>query len=317
MWSRLIAFAAATLCFNAGATPLFVSPEGQGSICTAAQPCKHIQQAIDLALANDSILVGPGIYYENIEIPTGKDGLTISGTGSNLSWIISAGAIENPKQAPAGVAADIIVDIFSRNVTIEKLAIIHPPGLVEKRDIGVFVRPPATGATIRKNTIERQRTGDVLEPPHLLPGSRGILVFRAKDVVMEKNTLAGNYQDHIHLPTSSSLVSKNIVAGATRLGIVVIQETATSDSSGNSIEKNTVSDSGMDGIQIQGDANLISKNSISFNSGAAIRLCGPLSNPVCVAPGSGATAEFNLVTDNSLSNNSYDIVDDGLSNSID
>lgn len=317
MWNRLSVLAATLLCMNAQAAVLFVSDKGGETKCSATKPCKRIQHAIDIAVSGDSIFIRPGTYYENIEIPTGKSQLTISGSGNTKTWIVSPGADAKKKEAPRGVAADIIVDIFAANVTLENLGLIHPPGAVNKRDIGIFVRASASGAILRQNSIERQRSGPDLEPPHLSPGSRGILVFRARKVVLEKNTLAGNYQDHIHLPTSDSLTTKNTIIGATRLGIVVIQETSTSINSGNTIEKNTIIDSGSDAIQIQGDHNRIIKNVIGNSTEAAIRLCGPASNPPCVAPGVSADAANNLLSKNVLSSNTYAIVNDGTANRID
>jgi Right handed beta helix region len=56
----------------AGAT-LCVNPSGTGG-CQAT-----IQAAVDLAAPGDTILIGKGLYYENVVVGSGKDGLKIVG----------------------------------------------------------------------------------------------------------------------------------------------------------------------------------------------------------------------------------------------
>lgn len=293
----------------------YVTADGLGDSCTAHHPCGSIQQAVDLASPGDRIIIGAGLFFENITIPAGKDGLTLRGAGREETVIQSAGGDLVPKEAPAGVPADIILDIFSAGVTVKDLTLRHPEGEPTKRDIGVFVRPPAVHTTLKGLVVERLRTGRNLEPT--APGSRGILVFRATGTLIKDNLLQGNYEDHIHLPTSETRVKDNEIVGATRLGIVVIQESETSLSEKNFIVDNTVIGSHSDGIQIQGDRNFIYDNELEGNGGYGIHLCGPGSNPLCVAPGQGAVAGHNIVKDNGFENNGLgDIVDNGENNII-
>lgn len=273
-----------------------------------------IQQAIDAANPGDTINIAKGRYVENITIPGSKTGLTIMGQGSNKTLIISEGGNLNPKFAPRDVAADIIIDIFAAGVTISNVGIQHPVGGTEKRDIGVFFRPPAVNGRLSRSEVERNRTGN-LEPTK--PGSRGVLIFRATGISIDNNEFEGNYQDHIHLPTSATKVINNEVEDATRIGIVVIQETDTSLSVDNMIMSNEVSGSGTDGIQIQGDSNSAMNNEVEENAGAGIRLCGPSSSPACVAPGGAVTASYNVVTKNELEDNAGgDVLDFGSNNSV-
>jgi hypothetical protein len=69
------------------------------------------------------------------------------------------------------------------------------------------------------------------------------------------------------------------------------------------IRGNTVTDSGSDGIQIQGDNNQITTNRIENSGGYGIHLCSAQSDPACVAPGNEAEAEDNELSDNQLENN--------------
>lgn len=281
------------------ATTYHVQPDGSGTSCTAAAPCGSIQQAVDLAGSGDQILVHAGLYEENVTIPVQKQNLTLAGTGRGQMILQSAGS--GQKEAPAGVPADIVLDIFAPGVTVRNLTIRHPEGAPSGRDIGVFVRPPALDVTLNNLTVERLRTGDNLEPT--APGSRGLLVFRATGTTVRNSLFQGNYEDHIHLPTSAATVLNNDVYNATRLGIVIIQESAGSLSVDNVIKANSVAGSGSDGIQIQGDDNLIQANRVWNSGGYGIHLCGSASSPPCVAPGTGATASDNLVQANQLRNN--------------
>jgi len=297
---------------DAQASNLFVTPSGDGVTCSVDAPCAQVQTAIDSAQTGDHIFIGPGTYNENLTVAADKTDLHITGTGSDQVFIVSAGANSPPKVTPNGIQMDIVMDIFASGVIVEKLSLIHPPGQPDKRDIGVFVRPGTHGVVVQKTHIERQRNGGILEPT--TPGSRGILVFRAPGTHIVKNEIGGNYEDHIHLPTNNSVVMKNIVDNAKRLGIVVIQETLDSDNNNNRISKNLISNSGSDGIQIQGDHNFISNNEIRDNDGAAITLCGIGTS--CVSPGDSASADNNSVEKNILDGNNMDIIDGGMNNAI-
>lgn len=305
-------FSMMVLSQSAFATDFFVSKAGTGSSCIKSDPCSSIQAAINLAQPGDTVSVGEGSFVENVTISGGKNGLTLKGAGADSTRIVSAGGDAVLKFAPPTVPVDIIIDVFSSGVTIEKLSTEHPASEPNKRDLGIFVRPPANNVTISKSKLVRNRIGSNLEP--YAPGSRGVLVFRAKGTVINKNEFSGNYEDHLHIPSSNTTITKNEVNDATRIGIVIIQENATSDSSNNIISKNEVNGSGTDGIQIQGDNNIISKNEVENSGAIGIKLCGAGD---CVAPGTTAVASGNQVTKNELEDNAGgNIVNDGTDNVI-
>ncbi|CAB9498922.1 Cell surface protein [Seminavis robusta] len=290
----------ALICPTNAQDTLYVVVGGTSTTCTSLDDaCGSIQAAVDVASEGATISIGSGTFVENIRIMTA--GLTLeSEDEENQATIESAGGVPD-QQAPADVPVDVVVDLLAPNITLENLSIRHPMGPATKRDVGVFVRPPAVNATLSNLVVERYRTGEPLEP--FAPGSRGLLVFRATGVVCEDSTFRGNYQDHIHLPTSESHIEDNIVANATRLGIVIIQETPDSLSIDNVIKENTVSGIAGDGIQIQGDRNSFIDNTVFGCAGYGIHLCGANSNPPCVPPGQMANASQNQLSGNFLWNN--------------
>lgn len=296
------------------ADTLFVAAGGTGTTCTEADPCGRIQQAVDRAAAGDHIVVRTGTYVENVTIPVGKNGVTLSGRGHDKTAVQSAGGDLAPKFAPAGVPADIVLDIFATDVTVRHLTIRHPEGSPAKRDIGIFVRPSALNTRLVGLRLERARSGFPLEPTS--PGSRGLFAIRATGTEIRNSTFTGNYQDHVHLPTSQTQVVGNAVRDATRLGIVVIQETPDTLSTGNVIRGNTVTGSGGDGIQIQGDDNIVQANRADSNGGYGILLCGPGTAPPCVPPGEAAIASGNVVVGNRARNNALGAIGDFGNNKV-
>jgi len=301
------------------AADLYVSTDGSSLDCLKVNPCGSIQQAVDISHPGDEIHVAEGTYYENVSIggprnPNAKPGIIISGEGDDDTIVVSNGG---KGMRPAGVLADIVFDIWSADVTIKKLRIEHPEAVATKRDIGVFVGPPAINAKLEKCTIIRKRLGSNFELEPTIPGSRGILVFRAPGSVITKNEFKGNYEDHIHMPTQNSRITKNEVSDASRIGIVIIQESAGSNSTGSLVSKNEVSDSGSDGIQIQGDNNIIVKNEVENSGGAAIKLCGIDEVNDCLQPFDlWSEASNNLVHKNDLEDNAAGLIDNGSYNNI-
>jgi len=314
MFNRISLCLSLALAFSSSAAQahnLFVTPGGSGEVCNVDQPCASVQLAIDAAESGDHIFIGPGTYHENLTVAVDKSELRISGTGNDQVFIVSP---LSSQDINGDAKLDIVLDIFASGVTVEKLSLIHPPGQTLNRDIGVFIHGSAHGTVIQKTHIERQRDSGNLEPSEPGPGSRGILVLRAKGTHLVKNEVGGNYQDAIHLPANKSVVMKNHVYDATRIGIAAIQETQTSDNNNSTITKNFISNSGVDGIQIQSDHNTVSHNNIRNSQGNAITLCGV--GTVCVAPGVNASADNNTVSGNVLINNNTDIVDGGVGNII-
>jgi hypothetical protein len=154
---------------------LYAKSGGTSTTCTSVHDaCGSIQAALDLAVQGQTLVLGEGEWMENLRI--GVAGLTLKGSGHTTTKIISAGGVDG-MEAPEGVSVDVVLDLLAANVLIQDLSVVLPQGTATKRDIGIFVRPPAVSAKIDSVVVERKRTGDALEPT--TPGSRGLLVFRA------------------------------------------------------------------------------------------------------------------------------------------
>lgn len=294
------------------AASLHVAPDGASNACTAKSPCGTLQAAVDAAKPGDTIHLAAGRYVENVTIPVDKARITLRGAGALTTRVVSAGGLAAPKEAPAGVPADIVIDVLAPGVVVENLAVEHPAAVPTRRDIGVFVRPSAGKVSLKRLAFVRQRSGAALEPTD--PGSRGILVLQAKGTSISDNRLGGNYEDAIDVAASETTIEKSRIDSPRRTGVVIIQETTTSQSTRNVVSGNTITRSGGDGIQIQGDGNTITKNTVNDSTAAGIRLCGAED---CVPPGASAVANDNEVVKNMLSGNKGgDIVDHGAGNTL-
>lgn len=75
-----------------------------------------IQDAVDAAVAGDTISVASGVYFENVAIPSGKDGLTIRG---GRSAILDAGDDGLAVTPNTGIG----IAIGSNDVTIRGITI--------------------------------------------------------------------------------------------------------------------------------------------------------------------------------------------------
>lgn len=76
---------------------------------------------------------------------------------------------------------------------------------LDQRDMGVFVNPMGSGATLKGLNIHRDETRMGFEPSEG-PGTRGVLVFAADDVIIEDCKVTGPFQDGIHLPSVNTVV---------------------------------------------------------------------------------------------------------------
>ena len=119
----------------AGGTTRYVSPSGvDNPACSRNSPCKHIQQAVDVASAGDKISLARGSYVEQVSIA--KD-LTLTGAGSGASTISAPTTV----LVPDSHGFLNIVEINSgASVQMSRLAVAGPgPGTCNSIDRGISV----------------------------------------------------------------------------------------------------------------------------------------------------------------------------------
>ncbi len=303
---------------SAFAGTLYVEKHGVGTSCTAHDPCGAIQVAVNIAVAGDAILIGSGVYVENVFIQTSD--ISLIGTSRHNTVIETAGGRPGA-EGNAGNPLDAIIEVRAANVTVTDLALIHPPGHAVKREAAVFAWKGSPGFTIIDCIIDRQRTNRTDEPT--IPGSRGVFIFDGPGGLIAHNIFKGNYQDHVHLPTKEVIVKDNKISGASRAGISVMDPVSfvgpdVFDSTHNILQHNVIKDSLDDGIHIQGDFTTIIDNKIINNKGYGVYLCGDGQlGGGCYFPGELAISEGNLVKDNDMHDNHQGAVgDDGINNTV-
>ena len=118
MQSRILILSLLALGLSALLTVAWPAAPASAATVYRVYPGDSIQQAVDLAGSGDQIVVHAGPYVENVTIPLAKAGLIVAGTGEGQVVLQSA---RNLKQAPAGVPADIVLDIFAPGVTVRNL----------------------------------------------------------------------------------------------------------------------------------------------------------------------------------------------------
>lgn len=302
---------------NIMAGELYVEQSAQGTSCIITNPCGSIQQAVEVASEGDTIFIAAGVYKENVFIQTAN--ITLRGE-FKLNTIIEAGGGREGATGNAGNPLDAVIEVRAANVSIFELSLIHPVGKAVKREAAIFAWMGSQGLHVKDCIIERKRNKRIDEPT--TPGSRGIFIFRGPGCLIENNEFRGNYQDHVHLPSNKVIVRDNIMIGASRAGISVMDPVSfvgpnVFDSTLNVIQDNVIMDSLDDGIHIQGDITTITDNALINNKGYGIYLCGEGLGGGCYFPGEEAVSEENFVADNIFQKNKQGTIGDfGVGNII-
>jgi hypothetical protein len=148
--SVFVLAAAAATC-----TTRYVSPSGvDNPTCSRNSPCKHIQQAVNVASAGDTVSLARGSYVEQVSIA--KD-LTLTGAGSGASTISAPTTV----LVPDSHGFLNIVEINSgASVRMSRLAVAGPgPGACGSIDRGISV---IGGASL---AITRAAVSDIRDNP--------------------------------------------------------------------------------------------------------------------------------------------------------
>lgn len=241
-----------------------------------------IQAAVDAAQPGDKVVVGPGIYLEQVLVD-GKSDLTIVGRNGH-------------QIGDAAVPLDVGVTIVdSQSITLRKLrfvpgeddvvaaALIDPDAVIRVEDChAVTVRScrivggsghgvdvvGSTGITVFRNVIEDVgasaiaigQTGADVDDAVVLKnkiagaGDAAIAVS-GSDALIERNKIQGGGGEGIRVTGSAHDILSNRIDGVGSAGIRLYGDT-------HLVQKNRIEDSAFDGVDVEADSCLVLRNKV-------------------------------------------------------
>ena len=199
LWAFVLPFlSVSVLSTSSYARTWLVRQDGSGD-CTTVQSC------IDAAEPGDTVLVGPGVYAEDIHI-FGKTNLVLAGESGPATTTLQA-------QAPSSTA--IMVNNCTGDIVIERLAIAHSYSIMGSGGIDCVNSTLA----VRDNVIFDCHSAGI-EGQDGAGG--GIGVWGGSGVIIERNSiwkcgvgLGGNGGGILASDVSNLTIRDNIVAGCT------------------------------------------------------------------------------------------------------
>ncbi len=298
--------AAAAPPVMAAAQTLYVSVQGNdANACTQALPCATIGHAVSVASAGDTIVVGHGVYHEDVTITTA---LTLVGQG---------GAIVNASQLTNGI---VISGAAAAGTTVRGFT-------VENALFEGILAVQTHGVTIQKNTVTNNDQGMFLPPAQQagecqaqgpVPGDcgEGLHLMSVTNSQVLSNTVYGNSGGILlsdeNGPTAFNQIAGNLVLNNVYdCGITVVAHLPLA--AGGGVHDNTVIGNVVNGNGVQGEGGGILlaagapgggvySNRILFNvangnglAGVTIHKHDPFSN-----------LNGNVIVGNSLSNDALD-----------
>jgi hypothetical protein len=250
------------------------SPAAAATICVSPSggPCQTtIQAAVNLAGPGDVVKIGAGIYFENVVVPAGKDGIQILGAGK-LTTII------DPDVPNSGLA----IRVFSDNVQIRSLSIRNGQGGIGLEGNGavvsgvrivgirgltsgaIFTFPGTSGHQILSNEIRSVNGSGI----HLGNGSAGTLI-QGNTITQISN--AGVLAQDV----SNVQVLSNKVTGSVNHGILLV-------GTGSLATGNVIELAGGYGLLVAGNDPVVRVNRVT-NAGPTQVECVPCSGGLAVA----------------------------------
>ena len=248
------------LAASAMGTTRYVANDGvDGASCgTVAAPCRSITQGIAVAVAGDTVMVGPGLYTRDSG-ETGSPGCSCMLSVNKRVILLSSDG-----------AAATVLDAATAQVD-QSVLIIADGAEFGRPDHGFMVLPVAvegTGIFIDSANI-KVRGNQVIAFNNVLSGFNGIMTLDANQTILiEGNQVIGWWGVGIHIQGPGKTVNKNHTSmngglfGIRSAGIVSID--------GNTvITGNIAINNAVAGIQVF-DASSVVGNSVHGNGSVGI-----------------------------------------------
>lgn len=233
-----------------------------------------IQSAVDSALPADTIVVKAGVYFENVNIPAGKDGITLRGKGK-----VVIDAREGGTPAGPGVL------IGSPLVTIRNIIVRH-----------------AEAAAVSGDGFRSTADNTSIIDCAALNCGNFALFINGNDAVVRGSTFMG-CAGGVSIDGDRTLVQDCTVANDSLAGILVKGVDCT-------VRKCEVRVVDGDGIAMEGNNATVRQNTVTEIQGDGITLASDLAtvvdNEVDASTGAGINVDSpgSTITDNRLSNTS-------------
>ncbi len=218
---------------------ILISVSGVGTAAEIiVKPGDSIQNSIDSAASDDTIIVKPGTYTENIKIT--KDNLIIRSESSDPDDTIIKAKSPN---------ANVFL-IQANNVKINGFKI---SGSIKYGYAGIYLSS-CSDCTIENN--------------ELLSNSFGICLLNSKNNMISKNTVSDSQRGVYSKFSTSNILSGNTVTGNKEYGIA-LESSDSNTLSGNTVLKNER------GIYIgSSDGNTLKGNTVQNNKVYGFTICG-------------------------------------------
>lgn len=190
-----------------------------------------IQAAVDAARRNDTIVVAPGVYREEVYIPEDKDGITLK---SRNAW-------QAIIEAPAAAVTGAVVSVGGADkVTIRGFTITGPAQVPNSLSSGVVVFDGGS-VVIENNLITRIRNN----PLDGIQDGNGVLVYgdgRRTFATLEGNTITDYQKTGVLVfgPSAEARITGNDIRGAGPTGVIAQNGVEVSAGASASIRDNSI-----------------------------------------------------------------------------
>ena len=249
--------AALGLAGPAGAATYYVTNTGSGTVCTQAQPCRQIRNALDLVGPSDTILVGDGSYLGfDVDDIDGQPGqpITIQAQGSNAVVTVTTDRPDN---------RDTIFITFSDWIVIDGLRSSNANRAAVRVDNSdhVTVRNGVFGTNGTWGIFTDFSDDTLLEANECYGsvGEHGIYVSNSSDrPIVRGNHLHGNARAGLHMNGDLSAGGDGVISGA------LVENNVIHGNGGGS----PVATGGAAGINMDGVQDSIVRNNLLYDNHA-------------------------------------------------